>query len=322
MSKDLKIDVWYGDEQWFGRNGVPQKWINVLGRASSPVGISSVRWGLKQEMNPLPLGPTAFRLRSLGDFAIEIDAERLEEGDHTLRIVANDMDGDEAESNVKLHFLRGAAPSLPYTVDWSTAKSINDVVQVVDGLWRIEDGGVRPVDLHYDRIIALGDMRWTDYQVTVPETIHRFSDCPASFRWPSYGQSAGVLLRWVGHYDWGHLRPRRGWNPFGALSFYGWMREHQQRRAFVMGGRGGHIAVDQSGFTLQLGTRYMTKFRVRSRRGKTSEYAVKYWPVDEAEPDKWLLQAEGQEGELANGCVLLVAHHTDVTYGNVTVEPV
>ena len=87
MSQGLKIDLWYGDEQHFGQHGLPQKYINILGRASSPAGISSVRWGLRGEMRPLSLGPTAFRLRSLSDFNIEIDAEQLEEGENELRIV-------------------------------------------------------------------------------------------------------------------------------------------------------------------------------------------------------------------------------------------
>ena len=26
------IDIWYGDEQRFGHLGVPQRWVNVLGR--------------------------------------------------------------------------------------------------------------------------------------------------------------------------------------------------------------------------------------------------------------------------------------------------
>ncbi|MCC7408708.1 MAG: hypothetical protein IT442_11600 [Phycisphaeraceae bacterium] len=321
MSRELRVDVWYGSEQRFGHHGTPQKYINILGRATSPVGVSSVRWGLKGEMNPLPMGPTAFRLRSLGDFNIELDTEGLAEGEHTLRIVANDMDGDEAEAIIRLHVQLGPAAPLPMTIDWSTSKNINDVAQVVDGLWRLEPGGVRPVELHYDRVVALGDMRWTDYQVTLPVTFHGFSDCPASFRWPSYGQSAGVLLRWQGHYDWGDMRPRRGWNPLGGLSFYGWLREHQDRRAFITGGRGGHIATNDGSFRVELGRRYMTKFRVQSRPNATSRYAAKYWADGEAEPDAWMIEGDGQAGELAAGSALLVAHHTDITYGNVIIEP-
>ncbi|MCC7145752.1 MAG: hypothetical protein IT443_04845 [Phycisphaeraceae bacterium] len=322
MSRELKIDVWYGLEQHFGHHGMPQKYLNILGRATSPVGVSSVRWGHKGEMNPLPLGPTAFRLRSLGDFNIELEADGLQEGDHSLRIVANDMDGHETEAIVKLHVQHGPPPALPMTIDWHASKNINDVAQVVDGLWQLQPGGVRPVEPHYDRVIALGDLRWTDCQLTVPMTIHQFVDSPASYRWPSYGQAAGVLLRWQGHYDWGDMRPRRGWNPLGGLSFYGWLGEHQERRAFLAGGRGGHIAVDKSGFHVELGRSYLTKVRVQSRPGATSRYAVKYWPADQPEPSAWLLEADGQEGELTRGSALLVAHHTDVTYGNVTIDPI
>ena len=34
---ELKIDVWYGKHQRFGHNGLPQQWVNVLGRVHGPV---------------------------------------------------------------------------------------------------------------------------------------------------------------------------------------------------------------------------------------------------------------------------------------------
>ena len=36
--EELRIDVWYGKRQRFGHNGLPQQWINVLGRVRGPGG--------------------------------------------------------------------------------------------------------------------------------------------------------------------------------------------------------------------------------------------------------------------------------------------
>lgn len=44
---------------------------------------------------------------------------------------------------------------LPSFIDWTRAKSISDVAQVVDGKWEITKDGVCAVERFYDRVIAL-----------------------------------------------------------------------------------------------------------------------------------------------------------------------
>ncbi len=106
---------------------------------------------------PLPLGPTAFRLIGEGDFNIELDREALIQGDNTVEIIATDRNGNEAGQTVTVRYAPASSCPLPHSVNWDQTKEINDVAQVVDGLWRLTDDGVRTVEIGYDRIIAIGD---------------------------------------------------------------------------------------------------------------------------------------------------------------------
>ncbi len=89
---------------------------------------------------------------------------------------------------------------------------IRDVVQVVDGQWAKDGDNIRTMATGYDRIVALGDMGWDDFQVTVPVTIHAFPD-------PNAG-GVGVVARWQGHFQIDDEQPGRGWWQIGAYGFY------------------------------------------------------------------------------------------------------
>ena len=74
------------------------------------------------------------------------------------------------------------------------------------------------------------------------------------------------------------------------------------------------IAVLATDILAQLGYEIETVGDGRSR------YRVKLWPVGEAEPEPWDLERY-ESGDLESGSALLLAHHADVTFGNVTVRP-
>ena len=82
---------------------------------------------------------------------------------------------------------------MPYSVDWSTVSDIQDVAQVVDGQWIISNGKVTPIP-GYDRIIAMGNMTWKNYTVTVPITLNSEMTSP--------GANFGIALRWKEHVFW------------------------------------------------------------------------------------------------------------------------
>jgi hypothetical protein len=198
------------------------------------------------------------------------------------------------------------------------------VAVITDGLWAISGGHLYPVDNFYDRVIAIGDVSWQDYEISLPVTIYGFNG--SAYRFPSVAPVIGFVLRWQGHYSWGadtyaSGQPRHGFAPCGALGLYGWSNERGRRLNIVANDGSTVLVEDDSGFEMQLGRTYIMKMRVQSRPNQTSLYALKAWAQDEAEPSGWTLEAEGRIGEHSKGSIILLSHHTAAAFGNVLVEP-
>lgn len=169
------ITLWYGDSQTFGHIGAPQTQINLLGNIAVPVGatVTDLRFSLNDgDEHLLNIGPDQRRLAELGDFNIEIETTELISGLNTVMITGTDSVGDVAVKTVTVTYETGQTWPQGYTIDWANVTNLQDVAQVVDGQWAVQGGVLRPLTLHYDRLVAIGDMSWTDYEVTVPLTIH------------------------------------------------------------------------------------------------------------------------------------------------------
>jgi regulation of enolase protein 1 (concanavalin A-like superfamily) len=310
-----QIDIWYGAEQPFGQYGTPQQWVNILGNVSDPDGVSSLVYSLNGgPASILSQGPDRRRLVNAGDFNVEIDYADLQDGVNTVTIMASDDFGNHSTRQVQVTYTPGQSWSLPTSIDWSSAATIQDIAQIVDGLWIKQSDSVRVVEAGYDRLIALGDIAWTDYEVTVPITVHEWYNNLLIDEGGLPG--VGVLIRWDGHDAWYSTQPRYGWHPLGALGWY------RYQNLEIIGGVGGTIATDTSGFQMQTDVRYILKLRVESRPGQTSIYHLKMWEDGTPEPIGWQLSAAGEQGELSQGSALLVAHKVDATFGNVSVVPV
>ena len=304
------VNVWYGNQQSFGQLGNAQRWVNVLGRVADLDGISSLRYSLNGGVErALSWGPTALRLEAAGDFNVEIDRAELLAGTNVVRIFASDNVGNTTTSTVNVTYTANQVWPRTYVADWSTASKIGDVAQVVDGFWSLQPGGVRSSETGYDRTIAIGDVTWQDYEVVVPITIHSMNANGGSGP-----PGVGIIARWAGHYDGWDGQPRTKWWPLGAL---GWYHGNQLE---IIGNDQAPIAAKP--MTLVTGTPYLFKMRVETpSAGGQSIYSLKVWAQGSAEPAAWDLTGTGVAGELARGSVLLTAHHTDATYGNVTVTP-
>jgi hypothetical protein len=184
------IDIWYGLNQRFGHIGDPQPWANILGNVSGPDGVASLVYSLNGDPEvTLSIGPDSRRLQSAGDFNVDIDVADLINGTNQVVITATNNLSEQSVETVTVEYTAGNDWPLPYSIDWSSATSIEDVAQVVDGLWELETDSVRTSITGYDRLVALGETSWDDYEVTVPITIHNM---------PS-GGGVGILLRWDGH---------------------------------------------------------------------------------------------------------------------------
>ncbi len=315
------VDVWYGPNQTFGYIGTPQRWINIVGKVTDPNGVKSLSYSLNgQPPQQLSMGPDENRLHSLGDFNAEIDISNVNVGPNSVVITAVDNLDYSTSEVVTVEFSNNAVWALPYSVDWSSVTQLQDVVQIVDGLWDIQGSEVRPLELGYDRLLAIGDMAWTDYEVTVPFTVHGIEPGYV-YPGPSFSPGIGVLLRWSGHFDWNGAQPNTGWWSFGGFGWYRWRQPSAGGERFQIMGNDGSIIADSSGSNLLFGVPYVLKMRVETPPNEGSVYSLKMWEQAQPEPAGWDLAAQELVTDPQNGSLLLVAHHVDATFGNVTVVP-
>jgi LmbE family N-acetylglucosaminyl deacetylase/regulation of enolase protein 1 (concanavalin A-like superfamily) len=205
-----------------------------------------------------------------------------------------------------------------YTAHWTSDASIPQHAQVLEGEWRFEGNGVRPLSTGFDRGLLLGDIGWTDYEVTVPVTLHSVDGSK-----PDAG--VGIGVGWQGHT--GGSRPRVG-HPTGGLCLYARAAPEPSPLRLALGYSPGPVhdtTVATRELTLAPGVRYMFRFRQQGLASGSTRYSCKVWPADEAEPVAWTLSADiphwsGTTTQRAGSAVLL-AHQVDATFGDATVAP-
>jgi uncharacterized repeat protein (TIGR02543 family) len=315
------ITVWYGATQNFGQNGTPQEWINILGNVS---GATSLKYSLNGGPDQtLSIGDGSNpRLEAPGDFNIELHYTTLNNGANTVVIKASDGT-TQVTQNVTVNYTAGAPAPLPYVADWAALPNVQAGGQPVDGLWAINAGRLETVTPGYDRLVALGDMSWTDYEVTVPVTVLSLAG-EGGTQPPDGSSGVGLIVRWQGHFAApGGGQPNLGWRRLGVLTWYRWASAN--KAAFEMLGNGGQdIITPQTDRAIELGVPYIFKLSVQSSElpGEASTYRFKFWPAGQPEPPQWYLKASGRAGEPANGSVVLVAHNAMVSWGRVNVRPV
>jgi len=165
MAGAASFDLWSGDSQAFGQLGNPQRWVNILGNVSDPDGITGLTYTHNGgPSRTLSLGPDTRRLLEPDDFNIEIDFAELLDGPNQIVLTAMDSLGDSTQHVVTLDYTQGNTWPRDFTAQWGSALEISELAQVVDGLWSLVVGGLRPDVMGYDRIVAIGDVGWTDYE--------------------------------------------------------------------------------------------------------------------------------------------------------------
>jgi Beta xylosidase C-terminal Concanavalin A-like domain len=313
------FNIWYGDSQSFGQNGTPQQWVNVLGNVSAPSGIQSASYTLNGGAAQfLRIGPNGARLNDTGDFNVEIDHTTLLAGVNTVVISATDNQNHTTSHTVTMNYTAGKVWPLPYSIDWSTVTNIQNVAQIIDGQWKLQsDGTVRTMQVGYDRLITLGDVSWTDYQLTAEITVNTLDCTDFSF---------GVVVGWTGHTTDPTQpqpdQPRTGHPFFGFGSYATTGNQVAPNAELNIYANSVHypekvLIQDASGFMPVPGVKYIMKFAVqRNSGGATSHYSLKMWPATGTEPANWLLQADADP---STGSIVLAAHRSDVSFGKVTV---
>lgn len=337
--EDPEIEIWYGLHQSFGEPGWPQDRINILGNVSHPGGEDvllqmRLNGGAWLDVRVGGENPTiaSDRLESKGDFNIELfdrsyhpqigytprPGEILRNGMNILELRAG-VDGQTwpASETVTIDYreMGGAGWPLRYDIHWADAGQINNVARVVDGDWRITSGGnVRTTVPGYDRLIALGDMQWDDYEVETSFIVHELVE-------PDQG-GVGLILGWQGHFNSGDELPLSGWHRMGVYGYYSF--RYDGSLMLRTGQNVPPIGPLRQLREVDLGERYHLKLRVETdpNNPANSYYAIKMWPAGEAEPEGWdlgpVLETNDQR---TRGSVLLVVHELDVSFGDVRVRP-
>ena len=75
-------------------------------------------------------------------------------------------------------------------------------------------------------------------------------------------------------------------------------------------------------FSIKLGKRYFLKSRVENVDEQDTRYRVKIWASEQPEPPSWQLTAIEGPDDMQYGSALIIAHNTDVTFGNITLKPI
>ena len=81
-------------------------------------------------------------------------------------------------------------------------------------------------------------------------------------------------------------------------------------------------SIASQSLTLDHGVPYVFKLRVVASSGGAPVYSMKVWEQGTPEPGLWTLSGSGIVGEPPNGSLLLVAHHTDATFGDVVIRKI
>lgn len=318
------IDVWYGLDQTFGTIGEPQEWINILGNVSSTVETLSYSLNGGPDVE-LSIGPDTRRLQENGDFNIDIAYDALDGSatDDVVTIKAVTTSGSVWTRDVTIGYEDGQTWPSSYPIDWSSVDEIQDVAQIVDGEWAIIDGGLRPTQLGYDRLVVLGDQTWDNYEARLSVTTHDLTNIDPSGR-DGGGFALGML--WNGHTDtpvagW---QPKSGYEP-GAAVFYTDNDANGSGRLSMHPSDNFFNTIANKNFTLQEDTEYNIVIRVEQVGIYDRYYSYTIWEKGTPEPTTPTLEGT-QNFSLseapATGSLYLNAHYFDVSFNDIVVEEI
>ncbi|MCC6396391.1 MAG: hypothetical protein IT282_05190, partial [Bacteroidetes bacterium] len=317
------LTVWYGNTQTFGKIGTPQPFVNVLGNATDPAGIDSLYYRLNGGA-PVMLkwGPNARRLQRTGDFNIDLRYDELRRGSNTVVLTSKNPFNERQDQTITVRDSSGPVWPLPYSVTWSSAKSLSDSVQVVDGRWAVSSNKIHVVERGYDRNLGFGDTTWQDYVMTAKLSVSGFDSSLLAYSAPSNGPCIAFLMRWNGHTNnpIASPQPLEGYLPLGAFASLSWPSVSQQK--WELFGNGLILKDAATSPMLEFNTAYIFKLQVTTIAGQGGFYRFKVWKASDAEPPTWLLNAQEALTAPQRGSALIVAHHVTASVDEVSFTPV
>ncbi len=331
--QEPQIRIWHGQKQRVGHLGKAQDDFNLLGSLEGASRFQSLTVDLNgASLMPLTIaeGSTGFRrLARAGHFNADIPLKLLQPGINSIVVRASDGQDLVLSQEVTLEYQDGRC-SLPFHVAWRETTNPQAVGQYVDGEWVLEAGGLRTQHMGYDRIFLIGNETWKDYEVKTSITVHKVPKKTGPLHG---GNGVGIIMRFAGHVTGGHRdypedQPKWGYQPFGAIGWLRWKMGWPLLAPRLEYYGGDSDDVQRYGF---YGIRKEKTYWLRmacetlpdTPQGEgVTRYSFKIWPDGKAEPAAWHWQfVQTSRYALRQGGVGLLAHHVDVTFGDVTVKP-
>jgi hypothetical protein len=317
------IEVWYGEQQHFGKLGNAHPYINILGNVRSEAGIRECRYSLNNGVyQTFPIGSDLHRLANHGDFNIEFRRELLVKGRNEVSIEVIDSSEKTAAKTVILEYTDHNTWPLPFEIRWDTVKNIQDVVQVCDGRWEITEEGLRVMEPYYDRVVAFGDNYWENYEITAEVIFHSYVKPRKGREAPFFSVThAAIASRWIG-YSHDEHNPHRKWYPIGATCEFRLSPELDSCSFRILGGARKGEYSPKLVHTILLNKKYILKTSTATLDSISTVYKAKLWPADREENDTWDIIYTKSPEDVKSGCALLIAHHTVVTFGSIKAIPI
>jgi len=323
--KPLEIELWHDAVNLVGHLGDVHNDYNVQGHIHGPHCLVSAFWSLN--------GGAKHRLRTIvyrrivrnGNFNIDIPINELRIGDNQIDIEAFDGYGNHAYASTIVRRVSSGEYPLPVHIRWKDVQNLSEVGQCTDGRWICSADGLRTGQVGYDRIFLIGNSLWRDYEAMCSVTINSIPkrNGPQSAR----VHHAGFCMRWHGHSldkSEPDAQPKWGLHPRGGIVWVTKRHGHFQREFYPGNSEKYHAfgAID-----IVLGKPFMLKGRCKTEIDWTdgsffTTYSLKAWHATQPEPENWDFEViETSKNALRNGGLALVAHETDVTFGDITVKP-
>ena len=316
------IDVWYGDQQYFGYQGKAQRWVNILGNVSPKDQLDSLTYSVNgSKGGTLTLGSDRHRLAKEGDFNVELSWDALHEGENPLILQAWKNGQVSGSKKVQLNVKHNKQWPLPYSLDFRKVASLQKAVQVLDGKWELTPDGVKTSEPYYDRVLSMGDANWKNYEADIILSIHSFT--PSEPGPPTYNVSHfGVAMRWRGHHTDGR-QPSRKWFPLGAQGEMLLKPDPDSCRWRILFDGADpekpHVYTAHRN-AVPLNTLLRIRTQVATMKDGRSRYRFKQWIAGQSEPVDW--DIEGYEAnDYPSGALCLVPHNSGVTIQSVSVRP-
>jgi len=326
------IEIWHGNCQRVGHLGDAQDDYNLMGRVHGKVASLSCRVN-GGPPRALSIGSRedgfgdGRRLAGSGHFNADIPIATLRHGSNQVTLACTDSQGREVVAEVTLNREEGGY-RLPARIVWTEVDDPQSVGQYVDGEWDVDDFGLRTQHTGYDRIFLMGERTWQDYEVLVPVKINRIEPETGP---RSGGNGLGVLMRFCGHVTGGPRefplgQPKWGYQPFGAICWLRWMggAAEPPQRQFYRGDSDGMF--DHGTYTASEGSTHWMRARCQTLADTpggegVTRYSFRVWPEGSSEPGSWVFEeTQTSTHALRQGGVVLLAHHVDATFGNVSIK--